>query len=163
MAYKSFYESIEEQSRALARIPLVCSFFFSFGFLFPSYLSRFKQDHDDRSVKPPLAVLDHAQILREVMSVYKSSMLGDKMRVKIKRTQAFDKSWISWLPLFRPCVSPTALRRRQSDQNVTIKCLCSIVYVTSRYSFHFRLVFVSAAKKKKKKKRKHWLCHCIVC
>ena len=28
MAYKSFYESIEAQSRALARIPLVCSFFF---------------------------------------------------------------------------------------------------------------------------------------
>ena len=39
MAYKSFYESIEAQSRALARIPLVCSFFFlSFGFLLPSHL-----------------------------------------------------------------------------------------------------------------------------
>ena len=32
-----------------------------------------KQDNDDRSVKPLLTVLDHAQILREVMSVYQSS------------------------------------------------------------------------------------------
>ena len=42
MAYKSFYESIEAQSRALARIPLVCSFFFfvfriSSSFLFMTF------------------------------------------------------------------------------------------------------------------------------
>ena len=71
----------------------------------------------------------------------------------MKKTQAFDRSWTSWLPLFRPCVSLTALRRRQSDQNGTIKCLCSIAYVTSRYGFYFilfpfRLAFVSAAEKK---------------
>ncbi|KAF8163792.1 oligomeric complex COG6-domain-containing protein [Crassisporium funariophilum] len=57
VAYKVFYDSIEAQSKALLRVPL---------------------DHDDPSVTPPIAVLDHAQILREVMSVYQSSLMGDE-------------------------------------------------------------------------------------
>ena len=36
------------------------------------------QDLDDPSLTPPLAILDHAQILREIMSVYASSHLGDE-------------------------------------------------------------------------------------
>ena len=60
----------------------------------------------------------------------------------MKEKQASDKSWISWSPLFRRCVSPTALRRRRSDQDGMIKRLFSIAYVTSRYGylspfFHF--------------------------
>ena len=75
MAYKLFYESIETQGNALSRITLVCSYS-SLVLLY--FLIGSKQDQDDRSVKPPLAILDHAQILREVMSVYQSSFLGNE-------------------------------------------------------------------------------------
>jgi hypothetical protein len=97
-------------------------------FFLPCLCVTSKQDQDDRSVKPPLSVLDHAQILREVMSVYQSSML---MKTKMKGTQASAKSWTSWLPPLPPCVSPTAPTRRLSDRNGMIKCLFSIAYVTS--------------------------------
>ena len=36
------------------------------------------QDLDDPEVTPPTALLDHAQVLREVMAVYASSLLGDE-------------------------------------------------------------------------------------
>ncbi|KXN84526.1 Conserved oligomeric Golgi complex subunit 6 [Leucoagaricus sp. SymC.cos] len=57
LAYKVFYESIQTQGRALARIQL---------------------DADDPSLDPPLAILDHAQILRDIMAVYQSSLIGDE-------------------------------------------------------------------------------------
>ena len=43
----------------------------------PYLLIASKQDEEERWVKPPLAVLDHVQIPREVMSVYQSSFLGN--------------------------------------------------------------------------------------
>ena len=75
MAYKLFYESVETQGNALSRITLVCSYS-SLVLLY--FLIASKQDQVDRSVKPPLAIFDHAQILREVMSVYQSSFLGNE-------------------------------------------------------------------------------------
>lgn len=36
------------------------------------------QDLDDLSVSPPLIILDHAQVLREIMIVYDSSLVGDE-------------------------------------------------------------------------------------
>ena len=72
MAYKLFYEI---KTQVLSRMPLVCSYS-SLVLLY--FLIASKQDHDDRSVKPPLALLDHAQILREVMQVYQSSFLGNE-------------------------------------------------------------------------------------
>ncbi|KAJ7630510.1 oligomeric Golgi complex subunit 6 [Roridomyces roridus] len=57
VAYKVFYDAIETQGRALLRATL---------------------DLDDPSLTPPLAILDHAQILREIMNVYESSLLGDE-------------------------------------------------------------------------------------
>ncbi|KAJ7293752.1 oligomeric Golgi complex subunit 6 [Mycena rebaudengoi] len=57
VAYNAFYEAIETQGRALLRATL---------------------DIDDPSLSPPLAILDHAQVLREVMNVYESSLLGDE-------------------------------------------------------------------------------------
>jgi len=56
VAYKVFETSIETQSRGLLQIPL---------------------DPDDNSVTPPLYILDHAQILKEVMSVYQSSAMDE--------------------------------------------------------------------------------------
>lgn len=36
------------------------------------------QDLDEAGVSPPLVILDHAQVLREMMVVYDSSLLGDE-------------------------------------------------------------------------------------
>ncbi|KAK7064568.1 E3 ubiquitin-protein ligase PEP5 [Favolaschia claudopus] len=55
VAYKAFYDAIDAQGRSLSRATL---------------------DLDDLSLTPPLVILDHAQILREIMNVYESSLLG---------------------------------------------------------------------------------------
>ncbi|KAL0946384.1 hypothetical protein HGRIS_012614 [Hohenbuehelia grisea] len=57
VAYKVFYDAIETQTRALHETNL---------------------ELDDASLTPPIPILDHAQILREIMSVYTSSLLGDE-------------------------------------------------------------------------------------
>ncbi|KAJ7102334.1 oligomeric complex COG6 [Mycena belliarum] len=57
VAYKVFYDAIEAQGRALSRATL---------------------DMDDTSLSPPIVLLDHAQILKEVMNVYESSLLGNE-------------------------------------------------------------------------------------
>ncbi|THU94175.1 oligomeric complex COG6 [Dendrothele bispora CBS 962.96] len=56
MAYKSFLDSIETQCKALQRVDL---------------------EPDDSSLTPPISILDHAQVLREIMSVYQSSIYED--------------------------------------------------------------------------------------
>ncbi|TDL27340.1 oligomeric complex COG6 [Rickenella mellea] len=55
-SYKAFLDTIEAQSRSLARTPLP----------------------EDQDVTPPLSILDHTQILRELMSVYQSALIGDE-------------------------------------------------------------------------------------
>ncbi|KAJ7593358.1 oligomeric complex COG6 [Mycena floridula] len=57
LAYKAFYDSIESQRTNLQRMTL---------------------DLDDPSLTPPIPILDHAQVLREIMSVYQMSFLGDE-------------------------------------------------------------------------------------
>ncbi|KAI0664758.1 oligomeric complex COG6 [Cubamyces menziesii] len=57
LAYSVFYGAIEAQGRSLLHVTL---------------------DPDDIGVSPPLAILDHAQVLREMMVVYESSLLGDE-------------------------------------------------------------------------------------
>ncbi|PCH37909.1 oligomeric complex COG6 [Wolfiporia cocos MD-104 SS10] len=57
MAYQIFFDAIEAQGRSLLRVA---------------------PDLDDISVSPPLVVLDHAQVLREIMVVYESSLAGDE-------------------------------------------------------------------------------------
>ena len=44
-----------------------------------------KQDEEELLVKPALAILDHKQILGEVMSVYQSSFLGNDEDAHILR------------------------------------------------------------------------------
>ncbi|KAF8548578.1 oligomeric complex COG6 [Imleria badia] len=56
VSYKVFFDSIEAQGRALHRIPL---------------------DLDDPSVSPLNSIIDHAQLLREIMQVYDSSLLSE--------------------------------------------------------------------------------------
>ncbi|KAI0672834.1 oligomeric complex COG6 [Trametes maxima] len=57
LAYSVFYGAIETQGRSLLHVSL---------------------DLDDTGVSPPLAILDHAQVLREMMIVYEGSLLGDE-------------------------------------------------------------------------------------
>ncbi|KAG6911409.1 hypothetical protein DXG01_016506 [Tephrocybe rancida] len=68
VAYGVFYESISAQGRALLRV---------------------QSDMNDTSLTPPLAILDHVQILREIMSVYQSSFLGDED--EIEQVAGFEK------------------------------------------------------------------------
>jgi hypothetical protein len=70
--YKVFHDAVEAQGRTLLRVPLVRKgsntvYIPNDGF----------QDLDETSVTPPLAILDHAQILREITTVYQSSVLDD--------------------------------------------------------------------------------------
>jgi hypothetical protein len=73
VAYNSFYDTLQTQSRNLPNASLVCPF----TFIRLSSFS-FKQDLDDPSVMPPISILDHGQVLREIMTVYQSSLLGDE-------------------------------------------------------------------------------------
>lgn len=57
MAFLVFFDSIDTQGRSLLRVP---------------------PDLDDIGVSPPLIILDHAQVLREIMVVYDSSLMGDE-------------------------------------------------------------------------------------
>ncbi|KAH0826947.1 oligomeric complex COG6 [Lanmaoa asiatica] len=56
VSYRIFFDSIEAQGRALHRMPL---------------------DLDDSSLSPPHSIIDHAQLLREIMQVYDSSLLSE--------------------------------------------------------------------------------------
>lgn len=42
----------------------------------------------DSSLTPPLAILDHVQILREIMNVYQSSLLGED---EVEQVAGFEK------------------------------------------------------------------------
>ncbi|KAL5511670.1 COG6 [Sanghuangporus vaninii] len=55
-AYKVFMDTVEAQARSLARTILP----------------------DDQDAQPPISLLDHTQVLRELMNVYKSSLMGDE-------------------------------------------------------------------------------------
>ena len=127
MAYKLFYESVETQGNAFSRITLVCSYS-SLVLLY--FLIASKQDQDDRSVKPPLAILDHAQILREVMSVYQSSFLGnedeDEMDTGFRQVLYI---YIMITPVATMCISngsqKKAVRPEWDDKVFVLKyCLC---------------------------------------
>lgn len=75
MAFEVFFDSIDTQGRSLLRVPPV-------SILSPKHQVQLNvallQDLDDTSVSPPLIILDHAQVLREIMIVYDSSLLGDE-------------------------------------------------------------------------------------
>ncbi|KAG6867048.1 hypothetical protein C0993_007225 [Termitomyces sp. T159_Od127] len=67
VAYSVFYEALSAQGRALTRLQVA---------------------NDDSSLTPPLAILDHVQILREIMSVYQSSLLDED---EIEQVAGFKK------------------------------------------------------------------------
>src|ERR1700722_5746279 len=74
ISYKVFHDAIEAQGSTLLRMPLVSMRGLLLYFLFHYPLS---QELDDVSVTPPLVILDHVQILREIMTVYQHSLLDE--------------------------------------------------------------------------------------
>ncbi|EDR06395.1 uncharacterized protein LACBIDRAFT_190965 [Laccaria bicolor S238N-H82] len=114
VAYKVFYDSIEAQSRALLR------------------------DLDDPSLTPSLAILDQAQILKEVMSVYQSSLLGDEDEQE--RTAGFQKVLdVIVDPLVESCIAKAEEKKRARakwDRAVyVLNCLCFVQNVLESFSF----------------------------
>ncbi|THH11854.1 hypothetical protein EW145_g400 [Phellinidium pouzarii] len=62
-AYQIFYDTVEAQARSLART------------LLP----------DDQNAQPPVALLDHTQVLREMILVYKSSLMGGESEDELRK------------------------------------------------------------------------------
>ena len=92
------------------------------------FLIASKQDQDDWSAAP-LAILDHAQILREVMSVYQSSFLGnedeDEMDTGFRQVLYI---YIMITPVATMCISngsqKEAVRPEWDDKVFVLSCLC---------------------------------------
>ncbi|KAJ7139696.1 oligomeric Golgi complex subunit 6 [Mycena epipterygia] len=117
VAYKVFYDSIETQGRALLRATL---------------------DLDDPSLAPPLAILDHAQILREVMNVYESSLLGDEDEAE--QTAGFQRILdITVDPAIEMCTNNSEEKKRMRprwDREVyVLNCLSYLQSVLEPFPF----------------------------
>ncbi|KAJ7770875.1 oligomeric Golgi complex subunit 6 [Mycena maculata] len=117
VAYKVFYDSIETQGRALLRATL---------------------DLDDPSLTPPLAILDHAQILREVMNVYESSLLGDEGEAE--QTAGFQRILdVTMDPAIEMCTNNSEekkrLRPRWDREVYVLNCLSYLQSVLEPFPF----------------------------
>uniref|UniRef100_A0A8H7Y3X8 Conserved oligomeric Golgi complex subunit 6 n=1 Tax=Psilocybe cubensis TaxID=181762 RepID=A0A8H7Y3X8_PSICU len=116
-SYKVFYDSIENHSRTISRVRL---------------------DHDDPSLAPPIVVLDHTQVLREVMTVYQSSLLGDEDEDEINSgfNQVLD---IMVDPIIGMCLTSGEekknARPRWDEAVFVLNCLCYLQSVLSAFEF----------------------------
>ncbi|SJL04371.1 related to Conserved oligomeric Golgi complex subunit 6 [Armillaria ostoyae] len=62
VAYKVFFDAVEALGRSLLRVPL---------------------NNSDLSLTPPISIIEHAQVLREIMNVYQSSLIGNEDEEKL--------------------------------------------------------------------------------
>lgn len=101
-------------------------FIFPFNFLPFLIHSSFKDD-DDPSLVPPLVILDHTQVLREIMAVYQSSLLGDEDEDEINAgfNQVLD---IMVDPVVVMCLAngeeKKKVRPRWDEAVFVLNCLC---------------------------------------
>ncbi|KZT09589.1 oligomeric complex COG6 [Laetiporus sulphureus 93-53] len=110
MAYQVFIGSINAQGRSLLRVP---------------------PDLDDRSVSPPLVILDHAQVLREVMLVYDSSLLGDETEEQLHAgfRDILDKMVD---PAIETCLTSAEKKQKlQPEWDKTVFVLNTLTYLQS--------------------------------
>ncbi|KAJ3566894.1 hypothetical protein NP233_g6714 [Leucocoprinus birnbaumii] len=117
LAYKVFYESIQGQARALSRLQL---------------------DADDPSLRPPIAVLDHSQILRDIMAVYHSSIIGDEDESELQA--GFSKVLDIMIdPVVETCAAASErkkhLRPRWDQAVFMLNCLSYLLTVLEPFSF----------------------------
>ncbi|KAG2052769.1 oligomeric complex COG6 [Suillus hirtellus] len=116
VSYKVFFDAIEAHGRALLRIPL---------------------DSDDPSLTPPLPILEHAQLLREIMQVYDSSLLDD---TTAEPGQTFNRILDVMLdPAMEMCAAAAeekARYRPQWDRAVfVLNCWCYLQNVLEAFEF----------------------------
>ncbi|KAF8633476.1 hypothetical protein AX15_001436 [Amanita polypyramis BW_CC] len=109
VAYKVFFDSIDAQGRALLRIPL---------------------DPDDLSVVSSLAILDHCQVLREIMVIYQSSLLGDEDETT--RVSGFRKVLdIMVDPVLETIFTTSEEKRLRTKWDQPVYALNSLIYLQS--------------------------------
>ncbi|XP_006457735.1 hypothetical protein AGABI2DRAFT_198704 [Agaricus bisporus var. bisporus H97] len=117
LAYNVFYESIQTQRRSLAHLQL---------------------PPDDPSLTPPLTVLDHAQILRDIMTVYQSSMVDDEDANELQA--GFSKVLdIMVDPVVEACANASEkkkhLRSRWDQAVFMLNCLSYLLSILEPFSF----------------------------
>ncbi|RDB22992.1 Conserved oligomeric Golgi complex subunit 6 [Hypsizygus marmoreus] len=117
VAYNVFYDSISAQGRAILRVPL---------------------DMNDPSLTPPLAILDHVQILREIMTVYQSSFLGEED--ESEQVAGFQKILDIMIdPAIEMCCSGSEekrwLRPRWDQPVYVLNCLSYLQSMLEPFSF----------------------------
>ncbi|KAF9242033.1 oligomeric complex COG6-domain-containing protein [Melanogaster broomeanus] len=119
VSYKVFFDSIEAQGRALLRMPL---------------------DLDDPSLSPPHSIIDHAQLLREIMQVYDSSLLGEALPEPSEASAGFRRIFNVMVdPAVTMCAAAAeekARSRPRWDRAVfVLNCLCYLESVLEPFSF----------------------------
>jgi conserved oligomeric Golgi complex subunit 6 len=82
---------------------------------------------NDHSLNPPLAILDHALILREIMTVYQSSLLGEED--KAAKVAGFEKILDIMVDPAVEMIASTSeekkrLRPRWDQAVYVLNCLC---------------------------------------
>ncbi|KIM58544.1 hypothetical protein SCLCIDRAFT_127928 [Scleroderma citrinum Foug A] len=122
-SYKVFFDTIEAQGRALLRIPL---------------------DLDDPSLGPPHFMMDHVQILREIMQVYNSSLLSEGLPVDAQGDRGSTLEFNRVLDVMvDPAVAMCAAaaeekarsRYRWDSAVFVLNCLCYLKNVLEPFSF----------------------------
>ncbi|KAI0929236.1 hypothetical protein AcW1_006229 [Taiwanofungus camphoratus] len=110
ISYKMFFEAVEAQGRALLRVPL---------------------DLDDAGVSPPLVILDHAQVLREIMVVFQSSLLGTESEEELTSVfrEILDKMMDPAIEMCITAAGDKQLSRPKWDKSVFV--LNTLAYLQS--------------------------------
>ncbi|EIN07029.1 oligomeric complex COG6 [Punctularia strigosozonata HHB-11173 SS5] len=117
VSYKVFFDAIEAQGRALLRVAL---------------------DIQNGELTPPLAVLDHCQVLKEIMSVYQSSLAGEDSEED--QNEGFRRVLDIMIdPAVEMCVSAADRKDKQVarwDKPIfVLNCLTYLQNVLEPYSF----------------------------
>ncbi|KAH0586671.1 Conserved oligomeric Golgi complex subunit 6 [Termitomyces sp. J132] len=116
IAYSVFYESISMQGRLLSHVQL---------------------ENNDVSLTPPLAILDHIQILREIMNVYQSSLIEDD---ESGQAAGFEKILDIMVDpaiemITRSNKEPLRLGTKWDQPIYALNCLCYIKTALESFSF----------------------------
>ncbi|KAF9819733.1 hypothetical protein IEO21_01824 [Rhodonia placenta] len=110
LAYQVFYDAIDTEGRSLLRVP---------------------PDIDDMSVSPPLSILDLAQVLREIMVVYESSLVGNESDEELYAgfRDILDKMVD---PAIETCVTRSADKKKlRPDWDQSVFMLNTLAYLQS--------------------------------
>ncbi|KAG5338040.1 hypothetical protein C0989_008344 [Termitomyces sp. Mn162] len=99
--------------------------------------SRSSKENNDVSLTPPLAILDHIQILREIMNVYQSSLIEDD---ESGQAAGFEKILDIMVDpaiemITRSNKEPSRLGTKWDQPIYALNCLCYIKTALESFSF----------------------------